>query len=741
MFVAQSTNQTVIAGNTATFSVSVVGTPPFSYQWLLNGTALADGGRISGAMSAALTLTNVQTADAGSYRVVVTNAYGAATSAIAQLTVSVPITLAVALNATNLTWTTGGTAAWIAQTTNTHDGVSAAQSGTITHSQESWLQTIVTGPGQLSFWWRVSSESGYDYLEFYTNGVRAARISGASAWQTTNYTLGAGAQVLRWRYMKDSSDSSGSDKGWVDQVVYAAATSERDFTYATNSGQLTITGYTGPGGNVAIPATAYGMPVVAIGNHALWYKTNLTSVTIPSSVTSIGDSAFKYCSGLTGVTIGNSVTIIADEAFYNCSGLTNVTIGNGVTNIGQLVFTSCPGLVAINVDPLNGYYSSLDGVLFNKAQSLLIQCPARKTGSYTVPNSVTNIGDFAFAYCNALTSVAIPNSVSSIGVAAFAYCSGLTSVPIGNSVTSIGVAAFRYCSGLTSVTIGNSVTSIGRYAFENCSGLASVTIGNSVTIIADEAFAYCSALTNLDLGGVTSIGAKAFSYCGGLVSVTIPAAVTNISGSFAYCSNLLAITVSPANTAFRSVAGVLFSADQSILVQCPGGRGGSYQIPATVSSIGNRSFGGCSRLVNATIPKSVTSIENNAFYLCSGLTNVFFQGNAPTLGGSDVFYAAPATVYYLPGMVGWGATYGGRPAVLWNPAPQATGPNFGVQNNRFGFDITGTAGIPIVVEATTNLTGGSWVPLQTCSITNGSIYFSDPAWSSFPTRFYRVRSP
>ena len=97
--------------------------------------------------------------------------------------------------------------------------------------------------------------------------------------------------------------------------------------------------------------------------------------------------------------------------------------------------------------------------------------------------------------------------------------------------------------------------------------------------------------------------------------------------------------------------------------------------------------------------------------------------------------------YYLAGTSGWGTAYAGRPACLWTPEPQTTGPNFGVRANRFGFDITGPADIPIVVEATTNLTGGSWVPLQTCTLTNGSIYFSDPAWSSFPTRFYRIRSP
>ena len=139
--------------------------------------------------------------------------------------------------------------------------------------------------------------------------------------------------------------------------------------------------------------------------------------------------------------------------------------------------------------------------------------------SVTIPNSVTNIGDFAFDMCNRMTSVTIPNSVTSSGKAAFEWCSRLTSVTIGNSVTSIGNYAFMHCNRLTSVTIGNSVTSIGESAFEHCSGLTSVTIPNSVTTIGDYAFSGCSGLTSVTIGNsVWSIGAKAF-YCENLATV------------------------------------------------------------------------------------------------------------------------------------------------------------------------------------------------------------------------------
>ena len=131
------------------------------------------------------------------------------------------------------------------------------------------------------------------------------------------------------------------------------------------------------------------------------------------------------------------------------------------------------------------------------------------------------------------------------------------------------------------------------------------------------------------------------------------------------------------------------------------------------------------------------------FENCPNLKAVYFKGTAPSL--AHPLYAFDtsdnATVYYLAGMTGWGATFCGRPAVLWNPQVQASGASFGMRTNRFGFTIIGTAGIPIIVEACTNLAGANWTPLQTCCVTNGSIYFCDEQWTNSPGRYYRLRSP
>lgn len=331
-------------------------------------------------------------------------------------------------------------------------------------------------------------------------------------------------------------------------VVIMPNVGQAQFNYETNNGTITITGYTGPGGDVTIPEIVNGMAVTSVGDWVFQDCTNLTSVTMGNGVTSIGVWAFGNCTSLTSVSIGNSVTSIGESTFKGCTNLATVKIGRSVAAIGLQSFECCTALTTIAVDPLNPFYSSVDGVLFNKSQTVLIQYPGGKAGDYalpsgvtsiltkwigtgngrfhggfdqtpsvirvTLPNSMTNIGAGVFARCTGLPRITIPESVTSIGERAFQDCTGLTNVSLGNSVTSIGWAAFRNCTGLTSITIPNGVTSIGESAFEGCSGLTSVTIGNSVTSIEGFAFLGCTGLTSITIpGSVTSIGNGAFNWC------------------------------------------------------------------------------------------------------------------------------------------------------------------------------------------------------------------------------------
>ena len=225
------------------------------------------------------------------------------------------------------------------------------------------------------------------------------------------------------------------------------------------------------------------------------------------------------------------VTSIGDYAFCDCSGLTSITIPNSVTSIGVWAFDGCKGLKKVIVKDIAAwcgikFYDYHSNPLYHAKH--IYSDEDTEITNLIIPNSVTSIGNAAFAGCSSLTSITIPNSVTSIGDGAFYLCYGLTSVTIPNSVTSIGGSAFEGCSGLTSITIPNSVTSIGDYAFCDCSGLTSITIPNSVTSIGNWAFSNCSGLTSVTIGsGVTSIGERAFE------GVDIPTVISLIENPFA----------------------------------------------------------------------------------------------------------------------------------------------------------------------------------------------------------------
>ncbi len=301
------------------------------------------------------------------------------------------------------------------------------------------------------------------------------------------------------------------------------------FTYTTNSGAITITDYTGPGGAVVIPGTIDGYPVTAIGHDAFSECASLTEVVIPDSVTRIDICAFSGCTGLTEVLIGSGVTrigvgafcgctgltevvipdsvaTIGDGAFFGCAGLTEVVIPESVTRIVRGAFTYCTSLTNIAVAAANPSYASVGGVLFDKTFTTLVMFPGGLTGPYAIPGSVTTFGEYAFYGCPGLTEVVFGSGVTTIGEGAFYDCTDLTNIAVAaanQSYASQGGVLFdkalttlvQFPGGLVGpYSIPGSVTNIGKGAFYDCTGLTNVVIPDSVTNIGHEAFYGCTSL-------------------------------------------------------------------------------------------------------------------------------------------------------------------------------------------------------------------------------------------------------
>lgn len=350
-----------------------------------------------------------------------------------------------------------------------------------------------------------------------------------------------------------------------------------DFECVIDGNCVSIWHYNGKAKDLIIPDTLKGYKVTRIYNliRTDGKKNNFKTIKIPASIEYVVDGTFSG-EEITRIDVasGNKNYSSLDGVLYNKKGTEILQFPKGksgshkisaaVNNIKATDFAGCKKLTKIYVASGNKKYCSKDGVLFNKKCTEVLRCPEGRTGSYKIPDSVKVIGENAFSGCSRLTKIKTNDSIVKISSEAFNNCKGLSGVDIPESVREIGRGAFYGCEGFKQIDIPNHITQIGNFTFGRCKGLKSVNIPSNVT----------------------DIGMAAFYECTELKNINIPSKVKFISYDvFCYCSNLKKITVESGNKYFKSIDGVLYDKKGTKLLECPEGKRGTLRISSKVEQI------------------------------------------------------------------------------------------------------------------------------------------------------------
>ncbi len=395
--------------------------------------------------------------------------------------------------------------------------------------------------------------------------------------------------------------------------------SEGYYTYTVTDGAATIKSVSAEiSGDITIPETLGGYPVIAIGKEALAGAINIKSVVISDSVKIIDDYAFAGCIGLESVDIGNGVERIGVSAFRECHVLKNLKLSNNVTTIDSYAFLNCQKLEAI-----------------------------------TIPNSVKLIGNGVFGYCSSLKNIAIPDNVESIGSEIFFECTSLEIVTLSENIPTIPCGAFYDCSALKELTMPVSAKIFkldlnsldGKHTFYNCTNIEKITLTKGTTGAMQDYSSLSKTETNYDETpwyvsgckeviieeGITYIGENAFLNCMDLEKVTIPDSVEVISDcAFGNCINIKSVSLPKVK-----------SIDSDAFASCLTLE--NVTLGDSLETIGSYAFALCLSIKDITIPKNVNYIGNGAFIYDFNLENIYFSCN-------DVVMDEYTYIGYYPGL-------------------------------------------------------------------------------------------
>ena len=377
-----------------------------------------------------------------------------------------------------------------------------------------------------------------------------------------------------------------------------------------------------------IPAMLDGFPVTSVGEGACEQNWELESLTLSEGITRIREYAFSFSYALTDLNLPETMTVLEPGAFFECPELQRVRLPDSLLEMDG-AFSNCKSLLGFCVSPEHPGFLDVDGVLFSRDRSTLFCYPCGRPGeTYSIPAGTECIANYAFEGAAQLKTVRIPDSVFVIEESAFEQCGKLQEIIFPDSVRFLGEKVLYSCPALTRVRLPAGLTRLGCSFFSGCSALVSVELPEFLTEIESFAFNGCSALRTL----------------------TIPANITRFGMHvFREMRSLERFDVSPANPAYTTIGGALFTKDGKILLRyppaCPGD---TFEVPPGTEALEQDAFRLAVHLRTVCLPEGLTEINENAFYGCEQLESIRLPESLAFIGAEAFMNCRCLTSISIP---------------------------------------------------------------------------------------------